>query len=193
MSDKQARVSRYAQAIFQMMVERWQNGLDSVTAAIAGNEQLAALLADSGKDTATKLAAVEKALPAGLPADVGNFVRLLVQEGDVAVVTAGRADGDHASDDALMPWVAAALAQTAGGRSGPSRAGIVSAVELTAEEQADLRRMLTQQHGEGLVFDFRVDPALLGGLRVRVGDRLIDTSVASRLALLRESLASAVR
>lgn len=177
MSDKQARVSRYAQAIFQMMVERWQNGLDSVTAAIAGNEQLAALLADSGKDTATKLAAVEKALPAGLPADVGNFVRLLVQEGDVA----------------LMPQVAAALAQTAGGRSGPSRADIVSAVELTAEEQADLRRMLTQQHGEGLVFDFRVDPALLGGLRVRVGDRLIDTSVASRLALLRESLASAVR
>lgn len=177
MSDKQARVSRYAQAIFQMMVERWQTGLDRAAVAVAGNEQLAALLADTGKDTAAKLAAVEKVLPADLPADVGNFVRLLVQEGDFA----------------LMPQVAAALSQIVSGRSGPSRADIVSAVELTSEEQADLRRMLTQQHGEGMVFDFRVDPALLGGLRVRVGDRLIDTSVASRLARLRESLASAVR
>jgi len=33
----------------------------------------------------------------------------------------------------------------------------------------------------------------MGGLRVRVGDRLIDTSVATRLAALRESLASVVR
>ena len=177
MSTKQERVSRYAQAIFQTMVERWQSGIDRVTAVVAGNEQLAALLADSSKEPAAKLAALDKALPADLPADIGNFVRLLVQEGDVA----------------LMPQVAASLAQAAGGRSGPTRADIVSAVELTAEEQAELRRMLTQQHGEGMMFDFRVDPSLMGGLRVRVGDRLIDTSVASRLARLRESLASAVR
>lgn len=177
MSNRQERVSRYAQAIFQMMVERWQGGLDRVAAAIAGNEELAALLADSGKDAAAKLAALDKALPADLPSDIANFARLLVQEGDVA----------------LMSQVGAALTQVAGGRSGPTRADIVSAVELTPAEQGDLRRMLTQQHGEGMIFDFRVDPSLMGGLRVRVGDRLIDTSVASRLARLRESLASAVR
>ena len=55
------------------------------------------------------------------------------------------------------------------------------------------RKRLIAEHGEGLSFTFDVDPALLGGLRVRVGDRLIDNSVASRLATLRESLSSVVR
>jgi F0F1-type ATP synthase delta subunit len=50
-----------------------------------------------------------------------------------------------------------------------------------------------KQFGADLTFTFRVDPALLGGLRVRVGDSLMDTSVASRLTALRESLTSAVR
>ncbi len=89
--------------------------------------------------------------------------------------------------------VSAALVQTASGRSGPTKADIVSAVELSADEQAELRRKLAQEYGDGLVYTFSVDSSLLGGLRVRVGDKLIDTSVASRLASLRESLASVVR
>ncbi len=177
MSDKQARINRYAQAIFQIMVEKWQASLGEVNAAVAGNESLAALLADAGKDGATKVAALEAALPAGLPPEAANFIKLLVQEGDFA----------------LLPQISATLVQAASGRSGPTKAEIVSAVELSPQEQADLRAKLTQENGEGLVYSFSVDPSLLGGLRVRVGDKLIDTSVASRLALLRESLASVVR
>lgn len=177
MSDKQARVGRYAQAVFQIMVEKWQASLNEVSAAVARDASLASLLNDAGKDGATKVAALDAAMPAGLPAEVANFVKLLAQEGDFS----------------LLPQVSAALSQTASGRSGPTKADIVSAIELSAEEQAELRRKLAQEHGDGLVYTFSVDPSLLGGLRVRVGDKLIDTSVATRLAGLRESLASVVR
>jgi F-type H+-transporting ATPase subunit delta len=70
---------------------------------------------------------------------------------------------------------------------------VTSAIELSDEEKQQIRQRLIAEHGEGLTFTFAVDPALLGGLRVRVGDHLVDNSVASRLATLRESLSSVVR
>ena len=177
MSDKQAKLSRYAQAIYQIMVEKWKTELGQVQSAVAADPQLAAQLADPGRDAAAKVASLEQALPASLSPEVRNFAKLLTQEGDLG----------------LLSMIPAALTQTTTGRSGPSKAEITSAVELSAQEQADIRAKLTQEYGEGVVFTFGVDASLMGGLRVRIGDKLIDTSVASRLALLRETLTSAVR
>lgn len=177
MSDKQARISRYAQAIFQMMVEKWQANLSEVSAAVARDEKVTALLNDAGAAVASKVAALEQVLPASLPPEVSNFVKLLVQEGDFG----------------LLSQMGSALAQAATGRSGPTKAEVASAVELSPQEQADIRAKLAGEYGEDLTFTFSVDPALLGGLRVRVGDKLTDSSVAGRLAKLRESLASVVR
>ncbi len=181
MSDKQARVGRYAQAIFQLMVEKWQSELGAVADLVSRDPELTALLADTARDAAQKIAGLDAALaqlqPQALSAEVANFARLLVQEGDFA----------------LLPQVATGLAQVASGRTGPTKAEVTSAVELSPQEQEEIRRKLVQEHGDGLAFHFAVDPSLMGGLRVRVGDTLIDTSVASRLARLRESLASVVR
>jgi F-type H+-transporting ATPase subunit delta len=127
-----------------------------------------------GKD---RTAEVDALLPANAPAELVNALKLMHQQGDLD----------------LLKDVSAALTQTVSGRAAPTKAEVVSASELTAEEQAQLRSTLIAQHGEGLVFSFRVDPSLLGGLRVRVGDRLIDNSVASRLTALRESLTAVVR
>jgi F-type H+-transporting ATPase subunit delta len=116
-------------------------------------------------------------LPAGTPVEIVNTLRLM-----------------HKQDDLdLLKDVAAALTQTVSGQRAPIKAEVVSAAELSENEQAQLRKHLADEHGEGLQFTFRVDPAILGGLRVRVGDRLIDTSIASRLTALRESLTSVVR
>jgi F-type H+-transporting ATPase subunit delta len=93
----------------------------------------------------------------------------------------------------LIDDVAGRLAQVATGQAAAVKAEITSAVELSAKEQEQIRQRLIAEHGEGLTFTFAVDPALMGGLRVRVGDKLIDNSIASRLAALRESLTAVVR
>lgn len=118
-----------------------------------------------------------KALPADTPAEIYNLLLLMGQEEDLE----------------LLPEVASALSETVSGQRAPIKAEIVSAAELSDDDKDQLRKKLTAQYGEGLIFSFREDPSLMGGLRVRVGDHLIDTSVASRLATLRESLSSAVR
>jgi F-type H+-transporting ATPase subunit delta len=116
-------------------------------------------------------------LPANTPVEIVNTLKLMQQQGDLE----------------LVKEISSALASSVSGQREPTKAEITSAAELTAQEQDQLRRSLSEQFGEGLTFSFRVDPALLGGLRVRVGDRLIDTSIASRLTALRESLTSVVR
>lgn len=66
-------------------------------------------------------------------------------------------------------------------------AEVTSALPLTPEEQDVIKRELLSQPN-GATITFRVDPAILGGLVVRVGDRVVDASVAGKLQNLRESL-----
>jgi F-type H+-transporting ATPase subunit b len=67
-------------------------------------------------------------------------------------------------------------------------AEVTSALPLTAEEQAIVKKEIVGKLGRGLEPVFRVDPGILGGLVVRVGDRVIDGSVAARLTTLGQSL-----
>lgn len=69
-----------------------------------------------------------------------------------------------------------------------TEAEVVSALPLTEEEQETLRKDILSKTGAQAV-TFRVDPSILGGLIVRVGDKVIDGSVAGQLQLLREKLA----
>ena len=62
-------------------------------------------------------------------------------------------------------------------------AEVISAVPLTSEEQARVKSELSLTAAS-----FRVDPEILGGLRVRVGDKVVDGSVAAQLEALHASL-----
>ena len=166
MSDKQGQANRYAQAVVAAMLERWQEALGQADSLISANH---ALVGDGD--------ALISAMPAGTPSEILNMLRLLAQEGDLD----------------LLSEVGGALAELTSGSRAPVKAEVTSAKELSATEQEQLRQSLAARYGEGLLFAFGVDPSLLGGLRVRVGDRLIDNSVASRMSKLRESIASAVR
>jgi F-type H+-transporting ATPase subunit b len=73
-------------------------------------------------------------------------------------------------------------------RSGVMRAQVISALPLTEEEQGVVAENLAVQLGEPPELEFAVDPSILGGLVLKVGDRLIDGSVAGRLASLQERL-----
>jgi len=177
MSDKIARANRYAQAVLQAMLDKWQDSLGQADEAINADEQLRDLLQDKGASASQKREALATILPSDAPEEVSNLLMLMAQEGDLG----------------LINDVSGVLIETVSGQRAPMKAEISSAIELTEEEQAEIRRKLISEYGEGLIFSFQVDPALLGGLHVRVGDRFIDTSVATRLATLRESLSSAVR
>ncbi len=177
MTDNHARADRYAQAVLQAMVERWQSALGEVADVVGSDPKLADLLGDKSKSVEAKNKALSAQLPSDTPAEISNLLSLLIQEGDLA----------------LLPEIAGALTEAASGQTAPVKAEITSAVELSADDQEQIRQSLVKQYGDGLVFTFQVDPTLLGGLRVRVGDRLMDNSVASRLSKLRESIASVVR
>ena len=177
MSANNARANRYAQAVLQAMLERWRDSLEHANKAIRADDALRSLLLDGRVSAQEKREALAAVLPEDAPDEVRNLLLLMAQEGDLDLI-----------DD-----VASGLTEIVSGQQAPMQAEIVSAIELSEEEQAKIRRKLTAEYGEGLIFSFRVDPAIMGGLRVRVGDHLIDNSMASRLAALSESMSSVVR
>ncbi len=65
---------------------------------------------------------------------------------------------------------------------------VISALPLTEEEQAVVRQQVLQKVGGGATLSFRVDPNILGGLIIRLGDKVVDGSVSGRLQALRQSL-----
>lgn len=69
-----------------------------------------------------------------------------------------------------------------------SSAEVTSALPLTSEEQSAVRDQVLQQMGDGATISFRVDPRILGGLVIRVGDKVLDGSVSAQLESLRQSL-----
>ena len=66
-------------------------------------------------------------------------------------------------------------------------AKVESAVALSPEQQSGVSASLQKIYGSGLNLSFHVNPALVGGLRVRVGSDVYDGSVAARLQRLEES------
>ena len=68
------------------------------------------------------------------------------------------------------------------------RVRVTAASELSDEQRQALAGKLAESLKKQPVLDVRVDPALLGGMIVQVGDRVIDTSVRSRLQTIRTLL-----
>ena len=156
----------YARIVLETIVGQWQTALAAVADALEQDPKLAA-----------DVEAIEKAFPDDTAPEVRNFVKELVQK----------------KDTSLLPRIVSALGATLRGETGPRAADITSAIELGDDTQEQIRRQLTKQYGEDLIFSFDIDPSLMGGLRIRVGDQLIDNTVANRLMALREIIAAEVR
>jgi F-type H+-transporting ATPase subunit delta len=73
------------------------------------------------------------------------------------------------------------LSEVAARRRGMSVAHVTSAVALTAVQERRLAEVLERLYGRSIGLQVQVDPAVLGGLVIRVGDEIIDGSIAHRL------------
>jgi len=80
------------------------------------------------------------------------------------------------------------LLEEAGGLPSAAEAEVVSALPLTDSEQSSIRSEVGRKAGTGVRITFQVDPDVLGGLKVRIGDRVIDGTVAGRIDNLRKTM-----
>jgi F-type H+-transporting ATPase subunit delta len=81
------------------------------------------------------------------------------------------------------------LSDAASRRRGQSVARVTSAVALTAEQEQRLADVLGRLYGRTIGLQVTVDPAVLGGLLVQVGDEVLDGRIAHRLEAARRQLA----
>jgi F-type H+-transporting ATPase subunit delta len=167
------RAQSYTTAFLESAFERWLTALDDSASALSVNPALAARLQDPAAAFAERQRQMDALLPADLDAPVRNLLYTMMERGDLA----------------LLPAVADALRQRVRQtEAGPIPVEVTSAIALTDVERKKLEATLEVQYGTALAYEYRVDPAILGGMVVRVGDKLIDGSVASRLAAMKQSL-----
>lgn len=81
------------------------------------------------------------------------------------------------------------LSEAASRRRGQSLAHVISAVELTEEQERRLTDVLGRIYGRAIGLQVTIDPYIAGGLVIRVGDEVIDGSIAARLEDARRRLA----
>jgi F-type H+-transporting ATPase subunit delta len=88
----------------------------------------------------------------------------------------------------VLPEIASQFRALVNERGGVADALIVSAFPLDATQQADLAKVLEKRFGRQLRTTVTVDSSLIGGVRVTVGDEVLDTSVVARLEQMRIAL-----
>jgi len=176
MAKRDSAPRRYAEAAFQLAtrddsIETWRRELELAATMTAG--QLMAVLANPALPLDQRLEAADRVL-AGLSQSVRNIIFLLVRHRRIE----------------QLPRVVAEFVRLDDRRRGVTHATASSAAPLTDAEIRALTARLEQMTGGHIALTTDVDESLLGGLIVRVGDRLIDGSVRGRLERLRNQLAS---
>jgi F-type H+-transporting ATPase subunit delta len=87
-----------------------------------------------------------------------------------------------------LPYLARTLRELADAKKGVIRAEVTTAAPLGDEYYAKLQAKLEKLTGQRVVVDKRTDPAIIGGVIARIGDRIFDGSLRTRLDTLRSAL-----
>jgi F-type H+-transporting ATPase subunit delta len=90
----------------------------------------------------------------------------------------------------LIPEIAAAFEQVLRQRQGVAEAEVCSAVELTVAQKKELTAALERLTGKKIEPKYSLDPSVLGGAVVRIGDTIYDGSLRTRLNEMRARLAA---
>jgi F-type H+-transporting ATPase subunit delta len=168
----QARAQDYAAAIYELAFEPWTRQLRAVQEALITNVALRSAMDDPTTPTQDKVEMLNRVVPSGFSAATRRFVGTLLDAGQLG----------------QLPAILAEFEGMVRRHPERQQARVTSAVPLEADEQEALRTRLTDRYAGDLEVEFEVDPTLLGGIRLRVGDQVIDGSVAARLAAMRDEL-----
>ena len=164
----------YAEALFKAAQGKGAEALVWLEelAAVAANEQLLQF-ADNPKVTNDQVfTVISGVVKQKLPDMASNFLRTVIENGRVAA----------------LPEVAKQFRDLVNAQSGTSDAVVYSAYDIDAATLTSLSGVLEKRFGRKLTLQVQVQPELIGGVRVVVGDEVLDTSVKARLEQMRVAL-----
>lgn len=169
---------RYATAIFELAREAsalaaLESDIDALDAALADSAELRAMLSS----------------PVYSREDMGKAITALAEKMALSPTTRG-ALGMMAQNRRLfaVPALTATLRRMIAEEKGEVTAEVISATVLTKAQADQLADSLKARIGKIVKLNVAVDESLIGGLIVKVGSKMIDTSIRSKLAALQNSM-----
>lgn len=175
---RESTVARnYAEALFDLgersgETERFADLIEGVGGAVEADETIRIVLESPRVPRKTKQELLRRALAGVAPE---SFIRFLA-----AVVKRGR--------QGLLGNIARAYLHLVDVKFGRVHASVAVAREVDRALQNEIRDRLTAVLGQEVIPHFRHDPNILGGVIVRVGDRVMDGSLRRRLKILRKKM-----
>jgi F-type H+-transporting ATPase subunit delta len=175
MARRDTAARRYAEAAFEIgradgTLDRWEADLATLRDALA-QDDLRALAEHPAVPFADKERVLRRAV-GDVSTEALNLVLLMVRRGRPKAI----------------PRMVEHFADLVRRERGVALAEIRTALPLDDEQRADVRDRLARLTGETIEINEVVDESLIGGITVRIGDRLYDASVRSRLERLRARL-----
>ena len=177
---RRAVARRYAQAVFEIALEsneldRWQADLEKILQAI-GEPEVKGFLESSRVPLEAKQKLLAGALKGCHPLAL-NFVYLLISRELLG----------------MMGAIIGEYRRLLDSHRGIQAVEVTTVVPLNEGEKEKLARQLSSLVGKKVVLENNVDRAVVGGFKARIGDRLLDSSIAGRLEALRRELAGMKR
>lgn len=168
----------YADALFKAATQGAGFDLDQTAgwldelAAIAGNPQLQQFAANPKVASQQVFELVAGLSQQALPEAGKNLLRTILDNGRLAA----------------LPEIATQFRALKNARNGSSDAVVYSAFPIGSDALAELGATLEKRFGRKLNVSVQQDPTLIGGVRVVVGDEVLDTSVKARLEQMKVAL-----
>ena len=171
---------RYARAAYDLArrdasQESWRDNLNQA-AEMVGDPELGRLARDTSLTTYDRHRKLDDAVGSRLSQPVLNLMHDLLEHDRLE----------------LLPAIAVAYTDFLDAEGGAVIAQVHAAMPLTEEEAEKIRGKIEALVGPPVEVRVMVDPSLIGGLTVKIGDDLIDASVRGRLERLRERIKSNV-
>ena len=165
----------YAEALFELAVQgnetkETSEGLESVVSALLQTPDYRAMLASPAISKEERLNALDSAFRGKIPDILLAILRMMISRGHVSALNGMARDYE----------------ELARGYRGESVAVVTSAVPLKEAETVALRAKLEKKLSKTVIMQFRVDPELIGGIRVEVDGRVIDGSIRNKLDEIKE-------